>query len=113
MTTELAMEYARARMRELNIADYYLRLRHFVLYPKEQRLVHLDSQIFLLVGPNDNVSVYSRTGIYDMAADNINEMQYEHVGRIKLRNYTATRQHIQFVQVIPVKKGPGVKTPGL
>lgn len=57
-----------------------------------------------MIEPNDTVSVKSDFGVYDLAAININELQYEHQGNIRIRNYAAVTQHIRFIQIIPKTK---------
>jgi hypothetical protein len=102
MTVALAIEYIPRRMKALGYNnDYNIRFRHFVLQPKERKKIHADNQLFILIEPNDTVSVKSDFGIYDLAAINVNELQYEHQGNIRIRNYAGVTQHIRFIQVIP------------
>lgn len=101
MTTALAQEYLRGRMMELGFADqYYLRLRHYVLRPKQTITIHADVHVFLLIQPPVMVRVQSEYGIHDLTVDNVNELQYEHQGIIEVENYASQLQHIQFIQVI-------------
>lgn len=101
MTTALAQEYIRGRMIELGYADkYFIRLRHYVLRPQEQISIDADIHFFLLVNPPVMVRVQSEYGIYDLTVDNVNELQYEHQGKIEVENYASHLQHVQFIQVI-------------
>lgn len=101
MTTALAQDYLRGRMQELGFADqYYLRLRHFVLRPKEKVSIHADVHLYLLIHPPFMVRIQSLYGIYDLTVDNVNELQYEHQGIIEVENYASYLQHVQFIQVI-------------
>jgi hypothetical protein len=101
MTTALAQEYLRGRMAELGFPDqYYLRLRHYVLQPKQEIIIHADVHLFLLIQPPVMVRVQSEYGIYDLTVDNVNELQYEHQGIIEVENYASHLQHVQFIQVI-------------
>lgn len=101
MTIALAQDYLRGRMQELGFGDYYyLRLRHFVLRPKEKIIIHADVHLYLLVHPPFMVRVQSQYGIYDLTVDNVNELQYEHQGIIEVENYASHLQHVQFIQVI-------------
>lgn len=105
MTIELATDYIRRRMDELGFGNhYYIRFRHFVLKAGEAKQVDGDNQLFILVDPKDNISVQSVFGIFDVTADNVNELQYEHQGKIMLKNHSSLLQHIRFVQVIPKEK---------
>lgn len=110
MTIELAMEYIPRRMQALGYGNNYnIRFRHFVLQPKERKKVHADNQLFILVEPNDTISVKSDFGIYDLAALNVNELQYEHQGNIRIRNYAGVTQHIRFIQIIPKRENNASK----
>jgi hypothetical protein len=101
MTIALAQDYLRGRMAELGYADqYYVRLRHYVLRPQETIHIDADIHIFLLVQPPVMVRVQSEYGIYDLTVDNVNELQYEHQGKITVESYASHLQHIQFIQVI-------------
>lgn len=101
MTTALAQEYIHGRMAELGYGGkYYIRLRHYVLRPKETITIHADIQLFLLIQPPVMVRVQSNIGIHDLTVDNVNELQYEHQGVIEVENYASHLQHIQFIQVI-------------
>jgi hypothetical protein len=98
MTIALALEYIKRRT---ELQDSTIQFRHFVLQPKERIMVQANQQLFVLVDPSPVVSVKSDFGIYDLSATAVNEMHYEHQGKIRLRNNAATTQHIQFIQVIP------------
>lgn len=101
MTTEIALGYLKGRMYELGYGDkYYIRLRHFVLRPKESITINADVNMFLLIEPPTMVRVESSFGIHDLTVDNINELQYEHQGNIQVENYASRLQHVQFIQVI-------------
>jgi hypothetical protein len=101
MTTALAQEYIRGRMEELGYAGrYYIRLRHYVLRPKETIHIQADTHLFLLIQPPVMVRVQSSFGIHDLTVDNVNELQYEHQGWIDVENYASHLQHVQFIQVI-------------
>jgi hypothetical protein len=101
MTIALAQDYLGGRMAELGYAEnYYLRLRHYVLRPQEAILIDADIQVFLLIQPPVMVRVQSGYGIYDLTVDNVNELQYEHQGKIEVTNYASYLQHVQFIQVI-------------
>lgn len=102
MTIELALEYIPLRMMELGYGEHYsIRFRHFVLKPMERRKVHGGNQLFILVEPSDTISVKSDFGIYDVTSDTVNELQYEHRGNMRIRNYAGLIQHIRFIEVIP------------
>jgi hypothetical protein len=105
MTIELAIDYIRRRMSELGFEDNYrVRFRHFVLKGKEVKDIDGDNQLFILVDPKEAVSVQSVFGIFDTTIDNVNELQYEHQGKITLTNHASVLQHARFIQVIPFDK---------
>jgi len=101
MTPELAHEYIKRRMAALGHKDsYQIRFRHFVLSPGEIRTIDAGVQLFILVSPTDTIRIDSDVGIFDLTETNVNELQYEHQGTIKLTNYSATVQHLPMIQVI-------------
>lgn len=105
MTIELAIQYIPKRMEELGYGNQYtMRFRHFVLQPKERIKIHADNQLFILIEPNDAVAVKSDFGLYDLSSVVVNELQYEHQGNIRIRNYVGVTQHIRFIQIIPKKQ---------
>jgi hypothetical protein len=104
MTIELALAYIPKRMKELGYEDEYgLRLRHYVLKVEEEKIIEGDGQLFILIAPQQGIRIQSAFGIYDIAASHVNELQYEHEGRITLNNYSTQTQHIRFIQIIPKK----------
>lgn len=101
MTTAIAQQYIDGRMRELGYANsYYIRLRHYVLRPRQTVTIQADSHMFLLINPAVMIRVQSAFGIYDLTVETVNELQYEHMGNIEVENYANHRQHIEFLQVI-------------
>ncbi|MGF2410749.1 hypothetical protein [Ferruginibacter sp.] len=102
MTINLALEFITRRMRELGYSDNYsIQLRHFILPAKSKQKIHAQNQLFVLIEPPETIFVKSDTGVFDVTTDNINELQYEHKGEIRIRNYSAITQHARFIQVIP------------
>lgn len=102
MNTGFATEYFERRMRELGHGEHYLlKLRHLVLRPNETRKIDADSEYFFLVEMPDGIRVESKFGLYDLAEDT-NEIQYEHFGKIRVTNKTGERVHVRFIQCIPV-----------
>jgi hypothetical protein len=105
MTIDFAIDYIPRRMKELGFGSHYMiRLRHFVLQPKEKRQIKAPNQLFMLIDTNENIAVYSDFGVFDLTQEKINELQYEHRGSIRIRNYAGYIQHVRFIQVIPGKK---------
>jgi hypothetical protein len=101
MTEALALAYIPSRMCELGHSGYSIRLRHYLLQPKKKFKIHGEGQIFLLIEPEAVISVTSDTGVFDLTADNINELSYEHQGSIRIRNYSAVTVSIKFIQITP------------
>jgi hypothetical protein len=103
MTAEVALDYIPRRMKELGYGDdYSLRYVHFVLNAGETRQVEATCQFYILIEEPANVMVDSDMGIYSPAPQYINQMQYEHEGRIILKNLdVANTQTIRFIQVVP------------
>ena|SRR3989337_1819658 len=102
MTINLALEYIPQRMCELGFGtDYFIRVRHFVLQPLEERQIETNNQVFILVEPFCDLKIESTAGMFDLSETIVDELQYEHRGSIKLKNYSIFINHIRFVQVIP------------
>lgn len=105
MKTEFALDYIPRRMRELGFFNNYLtRWRHFQLDPRGSLLIHADNEFFLLIEPSSFLHVSSKFGIYDMNDSGINEMQYEHRGKINVINVSDAPVMALFIQVIPTHK---------
>lgn len=105
MTINLALEYIPRRMEELGYGkQYVLRFRHLVLQPNELLEIPAYNQFFILVEEASDVSVISEFGVFDLSLKNANEMLYEHQGKIKIQNYSASVNHVRFLQVIPKHK---------
>lgn len=102
MTVNLALEYIPKRMNELGYgSNYYIRFRHLVLRANESIRLDADNQYYFLVEDADNINVTSDFGTFDLSEENSNEMLYEHTGKIDIRNYASTVNHLRFIQVIP------------
>lgn len=107
MTTELALEYIKRRACEQCYGnDYTLRVRHFVLQPREKRKVDGHNQFFILIEPYCDLRVESAAAIFDITEDNINELEYEHRGDMTVTNHSIFVNHVRFIQVIPINCTP-------
>jgi hypothetical protein len=105
MTEEMAILFAKSKMRELGVGRKYLvRYRHFRLAPNEQVKIKGENHLFLLLQPETTLKVESKAGIFDMQDSTINELQYAHRGIIVLTNSTQTIVNAKFLQVIPLIK---------
>lgn len=105
MTINLALEYIPRRMKELGYqSDYFIRFRHLVLQPNEEKIIDAFNQFFYLVEEAENVKVESETGVFDLSESSTNEMQYEHQSKIFITNYLSSKNHLRFIQVIPKHK---------
>lgn len=102
MTIGLALEYIPRRMEELGYGDrYYLRFRHLILQGTEKQQHEAFNQLFILVEEPNDVCVESDSGVFDLSLQNVNEMQYEHQGLVKVQNLSGETRHVRFIQVIP------------
>ena len=105
MTINLALEYIPRRMKELGYqSDYFIRFRHLVLQPNEEKTIDAFNQFFYLIEEAENVRVESETGVFDLSESSTNEMQYEHQSKIFITNYLSGKNHLRFIQVIPKHK---------
>ncbi|MCH2216323.1 MAG: hypothetical protein MK086_14245 [Flavobacteriales bacterium] len=92
-------------MKELGLAeeDYIIRYRHFRLDPEEKREIKGDNHYYFFIYPYYNIRVESKTGLYDMDDDGVNEMQHYHTGLIKLENQSKNRMDAKFIQIVPLE----------
>lgn len=102
MNIGLALEYIPRRMDELGYKkDYYMRFRHLVLQPSEHVDIEAYNQFYIMVGEPDKLNVTSEFGVFDLSLGKTNEQIYEHQGFISIQNYSASVNHVRFIQVIP------------
>lgn len=102
MTVEFALDYIPRRMKELGYENSYItRWRHFQL-EKDQVLKFDDTnEYYMLINPHVQLQVRSKTGVFDFADIGINEFQYEHKGKVTVRNNSEETITALFIQVIP------------
>ncbi|MBI1836442.1 MAG: hypothetical protein HYR91_04165 [Flavobacteriia bacterium] len=103
MTDGLAIEIAKKKMLELEVGEnYLLRFRHLVLIPDESRIVKAPNDILILLLPDENIRVVSKTGAFDLTDKGISEMQYVYSGTITIQNLNQKLPvHVKLLQVIP------------
>jgi hypothetical protein len=102
MKTEFVLDYIPRRMAELGYDKGYLtRWRHFQIDAKSVLKIDSENEFYYLIEPSVDFSVKSKLGICDLRDKTINEMQYEHRGKIKIQNYSRYSKLILFIQVIP------------
>lgn len=102
MTIESALSYIERRMSEIGVGkNYFTQLKHFVLTPLESIEIDADNQYFILLDEMGDILIQSDFGIYDLTETTINELKYEHQGKIIVQNYSAEIKHVRFMQVIP------------
>ena len=105
MQVEFALDYIPRRMKEMGYENNYItRWRHFQLEGTASMRIDAENEYFLLIDPDVNVSVRSKFGVYDTTDIGINEMQYEHRGKIDVTNNNNTVTLILFIQIIPTHK---------
>jgi hypothetical protein len=102
MTTGLALDYIPRLMQDRGYGNnYMIQYRHYVLDPKEIRNIEGHNHIYVFIEPSDMIAIQSDTGVYDVSADNINELSYHHEGSIILTNYAPKTMHVTAIQIIP------------
>ncbi len=105
MLIQFALDYIPRRMKELGFENNYItRWRHFQMEGTGTLHIDADNEFFLLIDPDVNVEVKSKFGVYDMSDIGINEMQYEHRGKIDIINNNNTVTMVLFIQIIPTHK---------
>lgn len=102
MTLAFALEYIPRRMQALGIGiDYYILLRHFVIKGNQTIEIDAQNQFFIQIDEATDVRVLSDFGVYDLNDTNIAENDYEHQGKISIKNYASSVKHIRFIQIVP------------
>ena len=102
MTLEYVVFHIPRRMQDLGYGEkeYYTKFKHFLLKPGEQVEIAAFNQLFFMVDDPPDIRVSSELGVFDLAADNINELTYEHQGQINITSQAAEIRHVRFIQVI-------------
>lgn len=108
MTEGLAIEVACAKMREQNVGKNYLvRYRHFQLQPGKQITLKVQSDLLILLTPDIETRVLSKSGIFDLKDSGVLEMQYLHTGTVTVENLSVKNPiQVKFLQVIPLNQHP-------
>jgi hypothetical protein len=102
MTVSFAITRIPLLMEELGYGkNYIIRWRHFQLSAGENLSVDASNQYYLLINPVAGIKVTSKSGTFDLSDTAISEMQYEHKGKIQVKNYNTASQLVLFIQVIP------------
>lgn len=105
MTIDFALTYIPRRMEELGYANnYFLKPKHLILQPGEQRKIEAHNQYFILIQEAEEVKIASEFGFYDLLSTASNELDYEHQGMIIIDNYSQEVKHLKLIQVIPKHK---------
>jgi hypothetical protein len=103
MTSDLAIEYINRRMQEMGHGKkYLLRFRHILLKEAETRELIGYNQIFILIEPIQTIRIESDVGLFDLNEDHANEIQYEHRGRILIKNLSLSPTNARLLQAIPI-----------
>jgi hypothetical protein len=102
MTVQFALDHIPRRMRELGYGeDYITRWRHLQLASGEAITIKSYNEIYLLIEPVSGIIVRSKSGVFDLTDSTINEMQYEHKGKIQVGNSSKGSLLVLFIQIIP------------
>jgi hypothetical protein len=101
MTEQFALLYLPKRAAALGFTDYWLKFRHLVLQPQEERQFDTGHQIYFLTEEPDLIRVESDSGVFDNSETNANELTYEHSGTVIIKNQSPFVQHVRFIQLIP------------
>jgi hypothetical protein len=101
MNTELAMANIRSIMRDMGYKeeDYSVSFRHFVLPGRSHREIEAYNEIYYLGHEQEDVSIKSEFGLYDLSFEKTNELRYDHRGLITIENYSPVTNHLRFIHV--------------
>ena len=102
MTVEFAIAFIPNRMEELGYGkNYIIRWRNFQVAASETLSIDASNEYYLLINPANGIVVNSKSGVFDRTDASINEMQYEHKGKIQVKNTNPLSTLVLFIQVIP------------
>jgi hypothetical protein len=112
MNIALALEYIPRRMKELGHgSDYYLRFKHLVIADEEVLEIDAYNQLYILIEENYDVIIESDFGYFDLNNKFLNEVSYEHQGKIVITSAVQedlgkigkgqSGTTLKFIQVIP------------
>ncbi|MEW6469654.1 MAG: hypothetical protein AB1458_12055 [Bacteroidota bacterium] len=119
MRTEYVLAHAPFRMKELGVKNYTLAYRSLVIKAGETITLRAYGQYYFLVeteflyltvrleyggGAGSFVRVESDSGIWDWVDPTLNEQTYEHTGKIKVSNATASPVFLDFIVITPEVK---------
>lgn len=105
MTAEFAIQYIAHRMRELGYGkDYLIRWRNFQIAPSETLTIETGNDYYFLLHNTTSLIIKSRFGEFNLNDTALNELQYEHRGRLQIVNPVALNQYVQFIQAIPTHR---------
>ena len=102
MELVFALDYIPRRMKELGFEDYAVRYRHIRLMDKKIQVIDAQNQFWLAINPNSQLTIRSKAGIFKSNDKTINELQYEHRGKITVYNDASVVIYQLFIQVIPL-----------
>ncbi len=102
MTAEFAIDFIPRRMKELGYgADYLVRWRQFQVEMNSILDIDAQNEYYYLVNPGNNYEITSKFGVYNINDTSINELQFEHRGKIRIKSFSPVPLLINFIQVIP------------
>lgn len=102
MNVEFALDFIPRRMKELGYGnDYITRWRYIQLDRISNTVIQANNEYFILITPPPTLIVKSKNGIFDLYDTALNELQYEHKGKIEIRNRGNVNLFVLFIQVIP------------
>ena len=102
MNTQFVLDFIPRRMKELGYSrNYITRWRHLQIDAGTTLKIDAENEYYYLIEPSSTIKVESKFGLYNLNDTGINEMQYEHRGKIQIENLSKTPQFVLFIQVIP------------
>lgn len=102
MTVAFALDFIPRRMKELGYGDEYItRWRHFQVEHGVILKLDASNEYYFLIYPPQGIVVRSKKGSFDVLDPLLNEMQYEHSGKIEVINTSGDNKMVLFIQVIP------------
>lgn len=104
MTVEFAIWHIPHRMEEMGYEKFITRWRHLQIDKKASLEIQASNEYYYLISPVKEIKVRSRKGVFDLDDKAIDEMKYEHSGKIEIKNSDNKSQMVLFIVAIPDHK---------
>lgn len=101
MTGDIALRYLDSRLQDLQVKEYKLDYQHISIPANNTKTYYGEqNSLWVLVGENENISISSDDGDFDLSNPYLEEQDEEHSGVITITNKAFTSQQVKFIRAI-------------